>query len=229
MSALPWAVVTAVVVGTLGTRAMLGLLASPQTQWQDHDDAVGRLRLAKPVPPPDWWNLTELRSGSWVGIPESEGARLVSPDGPVTFAVDPPALQPLGQRVGHAGVSPAADTTVAAISETRRRLSASIPVRQLDTHAFPAAAVVKITFNFSSEQFICSGALISPYVVLTAAHCVYRQSSATWATNMVVYPGETGVVYSGGAASSPLPLLPVFRVAVGRLTRQCPLFFTVIG
>jgi V8-like Glu-specific endopeptidase len=62
----------------------------------------------------------------------------------------------------------------------------------LETKAFPASAIVKITFTSSIDGItkVCSGALIYQNTVLTAGHCIHSgMKQGSWHTNIIVAPG----------------------------------------
>jgi len=66
-------------------------------------------------------------------------------------------------------------------------------VRVTPTTTFPASAVVLTAARLADGLWsLCSGALVGPDVVLTAAHCVYDHEGGGWANAAVVVPGADG-------------------------------------
>ena len=58
--------------------------------------------------------------------------------------------------------------------------------------SFPWRATGKLYFNIGSSTYVCSGSMIKPGILLTAAHCVYSYGNGTgngFYTNHVFYPG----------------------------------------
>jgi len=64
-----------------------------------------------------------------------------------------------------------------------------------DTTVFPFNTVVYLVSRFANSSARCSGVLVSPYVVMTAGHCVHDASNGGFAQNVTVTPGQ----YSLGA------------------------------
>lgn len=62
--------------------------------------------------------------------------------------------------------------------------------RVTPTDAYPAAAIALLAGRFpDGTQYTCSGALIAPAVVLTAAHCLYSAEFGGWFDRLRVAPG----------------------------------------
>lgn len=77
-----------------------------------------------------------------------------------------------------------------------------IPVQSTDS--FPASAVVRILFKskpgspFASN--LCTGAMVSPDLVLTAGHCVHSGTArGKWYSDFTVYPGRNRLLKPFGS------------------------------
>ncbi len=140
--------------------------------------------------------LVPAPSAPFVGetpVGSLEGSNLAMP---VAAAQAQPASGFWASREGSGGRKPAA----AAANATDRVHAGQIigpddRQRVNPTTTFPWSAVVslEVDFDFGATGFYCSGAIVGPTVVLTAAHCVFDHSSIQgWATNVRVIPGRNG-------------------------------------
>jgi len=58
-----------------------------------------------------------------------------------------------------------------------------------NTKVFPYSTVVRITYENSSGSFICTGWMLGPSTVVTAAHCIYDYGATyEYATNVSISP-----------------------------------------
>lgn len=66
--------------------------------------------------------------------------------------------------------------------------------------SYPWRATGKLYFNIGASQYVCTASMITPGLLLTAAHCVYEygtNSASGWHTNFVWVPAQ----YESGAAA----------------------------
>lgn len=78
--------------------------------------------------------------------------------------------------------------------------------------AFPYSAIGYLSVSYpNGKSYRCTGTIVSPYVVLTAGHCVHNNSRGGWVTSVNFYPAQyvsaAGFVqrpYGGNASWSKL-------------------------
>lgn len=62
-----------------------------------------------------------------------------------------------------------------------------------DSSDLSTRIVGQIEARFGLDDTLCTGTLIGPKYIITAAHCVYDKESGTWASNVVFIPGRTNL------------------------------------
>ena len=66
--------------------------------------------------------------------------------------------------------------------------------RVTNTRSFPWRAVVKLNMQFpDGGNFIGSGAMVSPFHVLTAGHVIHSEDNGGFATSITAYPGQDDI------------------------------------
>ena len=69
-----------------------------------------------------------------------------------------------------------------------------------DTTEYPYRMTTQLLVNFDGEYYLCSGAMVSSYHVLTSAHCVAQFDD--YADDVSVYPGRDGQFAPYGEAKA---------------------------
>ncbi len=68
-----------------------------------------------------------------------------------------------------------------------------------DTTVFPYSAIVQLEVDFRFGSALCSGWMMGPDTVATAAHCLYYSGLGGWAEAITAYPGRDGNVAPFGS------------------------------
>lgn len=120
----------------------------------------------------------------------------------VSAPLDPPAGEPVWWPIAAAGLAPA-------------DIAATRPVAVYDTMQPPWNAVAKLLVRFIVDGkphfYACSGALVGPFHLLTAAHCVFSfdpngdgsLDDAAWADDVWVWPAQTDLLEPLGVPERP--------------------------
>lgn len=89
-------------------------------------------------------------------------------------------------------------------------------VQQSPTIAFPSSAVVWLLGPVEDDLWVsCSGALIGPDIVLTAAHCLYDYESSGWVADLAAAPGADGEMLPYGYEFAAEMVVPEGWVELG--------------
>jgi len=134
--------------------------------------------------------------------PAASGAEIA----PKSTQSDTPPI-PASKIFGDEASEPARKSTAAAPYYAPPQ-TAGIDDRALitDTRAFPWNTVAYLTITYpQGGSFRCTATLVSPYVVLTAGHCVHNNSRGGYVAAAQVYPGQTQSVLGSGSVVRPYP------------------------
>lgn len=74
--------------------------------------------------------------------------------------------------------------------------------RVLDTTVFPYSAIVQLEVDFRFGSALCSGWMIGPDTVATAAHCLHYPGLGGWAQSITAYPGRDGALAPFGGVAA---------------------------
>jgi V8-like Glu-specific endopeptidase len=133
------------------------------------------------------------------GAESVEGMITFHPD--QSIALSPQSLLSLASGTGKENVA----SPLAVIGPVDSR------VRVTNTTVAPFSAVVDVIFLAGGNGSWCSGAVIAPMYVLTAAHCLY--SAGSFHSNFVVIPGENGASQPYGTVGVSAAFVPSAWVA----------------
>eukprot|EP00798_Chlamydomonas_sp_ICE-L_P026397 gene26397-17491_t len=68
----------------------------------------------------------------------------------------------------------------------------------VDAVEYPYSSVGRLDLTGRTGNLVCTGTLIAPDVVLTAAHCVYNLQERQWVQNVTFSPGRKQLVNKSG-------------------------------
>jgi glutamyl endopeptidase len=129
---------------------------------------------------------------------------LVSSDGQRISPAEILAARPDVATAGSTGASGSAGTGTASVdrrSPAARQGAVAAPtarVQDTATDTFPSSAIVYLETNL----WRCSGFMLSPDTVVTAAHCLYDFYNGNgWASSYTVWPGRSGSFVPFGSCS----------------------------
>ena len=90
-------------------------------------------------------------------------------------------------------------------------------VRVVDTTAWPFRLVTQLVVFGHADEIIqtCSGMVLSPNAILTAAHCVYDFEAGEYYPDVLFIPGEDGETFPYGTAINVDVAIPVGYVESG--------------
>ncbi len=113
------------------------------------------------------------------------------------FGLDAPAPS---QDSGDRRAAPAASYAAPATAGIDDRVAVT------STQAYPWNTVAYLTSTYpNGGNFRCSATLVSPYVVLTAGHCVHNATRGGYIASGRVYPGQRQNNLGDGTAIRPFP------------------------
>jgi V8-like Glu-specific endopeptidase len=103
---------------------------------------------------------------------------------------------PQGQRVAPDAYGTASELAIAPYATSRAsadKLGATPTLsQQVAVTSYPWRAAGKLYFKIAGVDYVCSGSLIKPGLLVTAAHCVFEfgQGAAGWHTDFVFAPAQ---------------------------------------
>lgn len=124
----------------------------------------------------------------------------------------------LRRLANQAGPAPHQQLAVEPTAGYQRVFPPDDRVQQSPTIMFPASAVVWLLGQVEDDLWVsCSGALIGPDVVLTAAHCLYDHERGGWVAELAVVPGADGEIWPYGYELAADAVVPKGWVELGDL------------
>lgn len=170
---------------------------------------LATLKSAKPMPVPtapegaatplragsqryqakDFATVTKTLGGETVTTPPSEAIEKAIQD---TSALTAPAP---GDKAAFEGATETAPVSPPGSQAEKKVFGRDDRVRIRGTNAYPYRVIGLLQMKFPGDgdrRFLCSGTLIGPRKVLTAAHCLYDIERGLWPEEVLFFPGLNG-------------------------------------
>lgn len=112
---------------------------------------------------------------------------------------------------------PIAGRLIAALLVAAALLATSAPRHAAANAAPPEGMIVLLQIRTARSDLTCTGFMVGPHTVATAAHCLYNPEFGGWATSAYLTPGIDGIDAPLGTVFS-----TAFAVAPGWLEGQPP-------
>jgi len=159
-----------------------------------------------------WWLAILALLLSALASTAGPGGVPAAASGGLAAGFTPVAHRPANQ----AGVAPRRQSAADPMAGYQRVFPPDDRVQQSPTTAFPSSAVVLVAGRIVDDLWVvCSGALIGPDVVLTAAHCLYDHEEGGWVEELAVVPGADGETWPYGYEVAASVVVPAGWVELG--------------
>jgi glutamyl endopeptidase len=113
----------------------------------------------------------------------------------VSAATRPTLNPPAPQNVGAGNLSPIDKVRAESVIGEDGRVEIK------DTASYPNSAIVYLEVKFPFTSGMCTGWVVGPRTIATAAHCVYSRSLGGWAKSIKAFPGRKGTLAPFGSYS----------------------------
>lgn len=119
--------------------------------------------------------------------------------GAVTVAERTPSASKISHLEGNVGAQPYGEPA----GSLRNVIGQDERARVSGVYNYPYSAVTKLSIIYpNGQRRICTGAMVSEFHVMTAAHCVYSHTSGGYANMVEVMPGQDDHYYPYSSANT---------------------------